>query len=149
MKNESQFDPENNIVKLCALGMEMEALGKPAAALNLFQQAWEEATNDFEKFTAAHYVARHQRSIDEKLKWDEISLNLAHSVSDDKMKGTFPSLYLNVGKCYEDLKDYDKAKKHYELGLSFVSFLPDDGYGRMIKAGLKNGLDRIASIRIL
>lgn len=29
-------------------------------AKELFLQAWHAAVNDFEKFTAAHYVARHQ-----------------------------------------------------------------------------------------
>jgi hypothetical protein len=55
-----QFDPNNNIVKLCTQGMSLEGEGKKEEALKLFQQAWDEATHDFEKFTAAHYVARHQ-----------------------------------------------------------------------------------------
>lgn len=144
MKKEDQFDPENNIVKLCAAGMEMEGAGNPKAALKLFEQAWNEATNDHEKFTAAHYVARQQQSVEEKLRWDEIALTLALKVGDDKMKAIFPSLHLNVGKCYEDLKDFTKAKEHYDLGMSFTSFLGNDGYGRMIKAGLENGLKRTA-----
>lgn len=57
-----QFDPNNHVVKPCANGMDKEGQGKLEEASSLFFQAWNEATNDFEKFTAAHYVARHQKN---------------------------------------------------------------------------------------
>ena len=72
-----EFNPNNNVVKLCAQGMEMEGKGKPGEAGSLFLQAWNEASNDFEKFTTAHYVARHQKSAADKLKWDETALQFA------------------------------------------------------------------------
>ena len=139
-----QFDPNNKIVKLCADGMTAEGQGQTETAFRLFQQAWEEATDDFEKFTAAHYVARHQKSVADKLKWDETCLQLALKLNDETMKGSYPSLYLNIGKCYEDLNDIDHAKKNYQLALSFSNFLPDDGYGKMIKSGIVNGIERVS-----
>jgi hypothetical protein len=51
-----QFDSNNNVIKLCAEGMEMETKGLTEQASKLFPEAWNKATNDFEKFTAAHYV---------------------------------------------------------------------------------------------
>jgi tetratricopeptide (TPR) repeat protein len=138
-----QFDPNNNIVKLCAQGMSLEGEGKKEEAFILFQQAWNEATNDFEKFTAAHYVARYQKNVADKLKWDKTALNLALKINDENMKGTYPSLYLNIGKCYEDLNDFKGARENYELALSFTTFLADDGYGKMIKGGIKNGIERV------
>jgi rifampin ADP-ribosylating transferase len=138
-----EFDPNNNIVKLCAQGMEMEGKGRPEQAGRLFLQAWNEAANDFEKFTAAHYVARHQKSVSGKLQWDETSLRLALKINNDTVKGAFPSLYLNIAKCYEDLNDFHNAKKNYELALSFTGLLPDDGYGNMIKGGIMNGIERV------
>ncbi len=138
-----EFDPNNQIVKLCALGMDMEGQGKLEEASKLFLKAWDEATNDFEKFTAAHYVARHQKSAADKLKWDVTALQWALKINDDTIKGTFPSLYLNVAKCYEDLNDPDNAKRNYELALSFTYLLPDDGYGNMIKGGITNGMKRV------
>ncbi len=139
-----EFDPDNNVVKLCVEGMEMEGRGKPEEASKLFFQAWDEAANDFEKFTAAHYVARHQKSVTNKLKWDLIALELALQVNSDTIKGTFPSLYLNIAKCYEDLNDFDNAKKNYELALSYTNLLPGDGYGNMIKSGIMNGIERLS-----
>ena len=138
-----QFDPNNSIVKLCALGMEKEGEGNSEEAAKLFLQAWNEAINDFEKFTSAHYVARHQKTIEDKLKWDEIALQSALKINDDTIKGSYPSLYLNVAKCYEDLNDQNNAEKNYRLALSFSNLLPDDGYGKMIKSGIMNGIHRV------
>ena len=85
----------------------------------LFLQAWNEATNDFEKFIAAYYVARHQKNVSDKLKWLETALQFALKINNDTVKSAFPSLYLNIAKCYEDLNDPDNAKKNYELAISF------------------------------
>ena len=136
-----QFDPENKIVKLCAKGMELE-IHQPEEAEKLFLQAWNTATNDFEKLTAAHYVARHQPSIEQKLNWDKTALEFALKLNEDSMLATYPSLYLNIARCYEDLKDIDQAHQHYQSALSYAANLPDDGYGRMIRSGIKNGLNR-------
>ena len=137
------FDPDNNVVKLCAQGMNLEGKGELKDANRLFLQAWKEATNDFEKFTAAHYVARYQKSVEEKLKWDETALQLAFKIDDDTIKETYPSLYLNIAKCYEDLNDFVNAKKNYQLALSFTNKLPDNGYGDIIIEGIKNGIKRV------
>ena len=108
------FDPNNKIIQLCIQGMNLEGEGKKEDALALFLRAWEEATNDFEKFTAAHYVARHQNHVPDKLKWDEISLQFARKIEDESIKEYYPSLYLNIAKCHEDLKDFDSANKNCE-----------------------------------
>ena len=138
-----QFDPNNNVVKLCVQGMDKEGEGKLNEAAKLFLQAWNDATNDLDKFTAAHYVARHQKTVADKLQWDETALNLALKINDEEIKGGYPSLYLNIAKCYEDLKDFANARKNYQLALSFSNLLPDDGYGKMIKSGITDGIDRV------
>jgi len=138
-----QFDSNNKIVQLCGQGMNLEGAGKPDEARRMFQQAWQEASNDFEKFIAAHYVARHQPSVADKLTWDEASLRAALKVDDENMKDVFPSLYLNIGKCYEDLNDFDQARKNYQLAQSFADYLPNDGYGKMIRSGIISGLERV------
>ncbi len=138
-----QFEPDNKIVKLCAQGMDLEGEGKNEEASEIFLKAWEETGDDKEKFTAAHYVARHQKSVADKLAWDETALELALKMKDDSVKGAYPSLYLNIAKDYEDLNEFEKATKNYELALTYTTFLHDDGYGKMIKGGVENGLERI------
>ncbi len=122
-----EFNPNSNVIKLCIQGMDLEGKGKPEEANRLFLQAWNEATNDFEKFTAAHYVARHQKNIPDKLKWLETALQFALKINNDTVKSAFPSLYLHIAKCYEDLSDPDNAKKNYEASISFTDKLSDNG----------------------
>jgi len=122
-----EFNPNNNVIKLCIQGMGLEEKGKPGEASRLFLQAWNEATNDFEKFTAAYYVARHQKNVSDKLKWLETALQFALKINNDSVKGAFPSLYLNIAKCYEDVSDPGNAKKNHELAISFTDKLSDKG----------------------
>ena len=122
-----EFSPNNNVIKLCIEAMGMEEKGQPAKASRLFLRAWNEAANDFEKFTAAYYVARHQKNTSDKLKWLETALQFALKVNNDSVKGAFPSLYSNIAKCYEDLSDLGNAKKNYELAISFKNNPSDKG----------------------
>ena len=122
-----EFSPNNNVVTLCVQGMDMEGTGKPEEASRIFLQACNEATNDFEKFTAAYYVSRHQKNVRDKLKWFETSLQFALKINDVSVKGAFPSLYSNIAKCYEDLSDLDNARKNHELANSFRDNPSDNG----------------------
>lgn len=121
------FNPNNNIVKLCLQGMEAEGKSSPEEAYRIFLQAWNEAETDFEKFLASHYLTRHQKSMLEKLKWVDTNLQFALKMNNDYVKGIYPSLYSNLAKCYEELGDIVNAKKHFELAISFTGKLSDIG----------------------
>lgn len=122
-----EFNPNNNIVKLCLQGMAMEDQDKPEEACKFFLRAWTEGTNDFEKFLAAYYVARHQKNVSDKLKWLETALQFALKINDYSVQSAFPSLQSNIAKCYEDLNDTDNAKKNYDLAKSFKEKPSDKG----------------------
>ena len=122
-----EFNPNNNVVKLCMEGMEMEGKGKPEEATRLFLQAWDQATNDFEKFLAAHYVSKHQKSVGERLRWLETALQFALSSNNDAVQGVLPALYSNIATCYEDLSDPDNAKKNHDLAISSMDKPSDKG----------------------
>jgi hypothetical protein len=136
-------NPENKIIQLCTQGVERENLGKPQEALVLFQQAWNEARTTFEKLTASHYLARHQSTVEQKLRWDITALDLAGVVRDKGVKQTLPSLCLNVAKGYENLGDLIKARMHYEKALACTTYLPDDEYTAKIKKGIKERLENL------
>ncbi|HEX3080031.1 MAG TPA: rRNA adenine methyltransferase [Puia sp.] len=138
-----QFDPENKIVKLCAEGMAAEGLGHEEKAMNLFTCAWNESSTDFEKFTSAHFLARHQKTITEKLIWDETALDHAIKMNDESVNGSLPSLLLNIGKCHEDLNNFELARSYFLRAHSYINFLPNDGYGKMIKSGIVAGIERM------
>ena len=122
-----EFSPFNPIVKLCLQGMAMEENGSPEDAHTLFLQAWNEATNDFEKFLAAHYIARHQTTASDRLKWLETSLEFASKADNIAAKSAFPAIYSNIAKCYEALDEPGKAKESAALGISFQNNPSDKG----------------------
>jgi hypothetical protein len=135
-----EFDPNSNVIKLCVQGMDMEEKSKPEEASSLFLQAWNEATNEFEKFTAAYFVARHQKDARDKLKWLKTSLQSALKINDITVKGAFHSLYLNIAKCYEELGDSDNANKNYRLANSLTDNPSDHGpFYHGTKANLQVG----------
>src|SRR4051812_45931461 len=107
-----EFSPSNNVVKLCLRGMEMGGNGRPDEASRLFQQAWKEATNDFERFTAAYCVARHQGDPRNKLEWLETSLKFAARINDAAVSAAFPGLHSDIAQCYEDLGDVENAARN-------------------------------------
>lgn len=122
-----EFDPRNNIIRLCIQGMDMEEKDQPDEASRIFLQAWDEATNDFEKYIAAYYVARQQKDVQGKLKWYETSLQHALAINDVSVIGAYPSLYANIAKYYEELGDGDNAKKYHDLATSFRNNPSDNG----------------------
>lgn len=122
-----EFNPNNPIIQLCVQGMDMEEKGKTEEATQIFLQAWNEATNNFEKYMAAYYVARHQKTVSEKLKWLETALAFALKINNVTVTSAFPTLYSNIAKCYKDLGEFDNAKKNDELAASFTNIPPDNG----------------------
>jgi rifampin ADP-ribosylating transferase len=121
------FNPNNPVIKLCVQAMDMEAAGNPEEAKRLFIQAWNEATDDFEKFTASYYVARHQPTVSDSLKWYEASLQCAINTNSDTVKSAFPSLHNHIAKCYEALGNLEKAKEHRDKAASFTDNPSDRG----------------------
>jgi hypothetical protein len=122
-----KFDPNNVVIKLCLSGMGLENSVNIEDAITMFYKAWQEATDDYERFIAAYHLARQQKSIADKLKWMETSLQCALNVNDDNVKSAYSTLYLNIARCYEDLCDSDNAKRNYELSNSYIGAPSDEG----------------------
>jgi rifampin ADP-ribosylating transferase len=122
-----EFDPRNNVIKLCIQGIALEDTGNVEEASRLFLQAWNQATNDFEKYLAAYYLARRQENVRDKLKWLETSLQFASKVNSVSATSAFPNLYANIAKCYEELGDHENAKTNRELASSSADKPSDDG----------------------
>ena len=141
-----EFDPNNPVIQLCVQGMNAEGEGKVEEAHQLFQRAWDTAENNFEKFTAAHYLARNQKDPDDVLKWNLEALSLAKTIKDDSTKGHYPSLYLNVAKSYETLGDKEEAARYYQLAADACAHLPAGKYADMTRSGVSAGLKRVGRV---
>ena len=137
------MDPNNPVVKLCAQGIEVEMKGRRDEARSLFLQAWELRQDDVDACIAAHYLARHQESPAETLRWNELALTHAISAPADSVRSFYPSLYLNLGKSFEDVGDTSRARELYEQGEQCIQDAPDGGYGEMVRQGLRNALQRV------
>lgn len=135
-----KFDPNNNIIKLCIIGMSLEDSGNFEEANTMFHKAWNEAVDDYEKFIAAYHFSRQQKDITDRLKWLETSLQCALNVNDDDVKSAYSTLYVNISHCYEALHDFDHAKRNYELSELYKGVLSDKGpFYHGTKADLKIG----------
>lgn len=140
------MDENNPVVKLCAEGMQAEGEGRPEVARELYERAWAMSKDGFEASAAAHYLARRQPSAEEAFRWNKEALERADAAvaaADERVEGFYPSLYLNMGKSHEDLGDLGGARRCYETAAKKAEDLPDDGYGTLVRRGIKGGLSRI------
>lgn len=109
------MDLTNPVIRLCIEGTRSEFKGRQDEACQLYHQAWQAATCDYEACIAAHYMARCQDSPEGILHWNQQALERANAVKDGSVKEFYPSLYLNMGRSYELLGDKEKAEKYFAL----------------------------------
>ena len=109
------MNPDNPVIKLCIEGTQAEFQGLIDKARSLYQQAWDAAQDDYEACIAAHYMARHQEDSRERLHWNQVALDKANAVADERVQAFYPSLYLNMGQSHELLGDRNEAKRYYDL----------------------------------
>lgn len=135
-----EFSPFNTVVKLCLQGLDFEDKNQNEQAKLVFHQAWDEATNDFERFLAAHYIARHQNTVAERLHWLETALTCAIKVDSNAVHSALQALYNNIALCYEQVNNPEKAKEYADMANS-IRYNPSDKgpFYHGTKADLKIG----------
>ena len=138
-----------------ALAMAQQRRREEARAA--FSEIWAEIGVDgdpLHRCALAHHMADVQDDPRDELAWDLRALAAAESLSDDRVAaagvsgpvaGFYPSLHLNLGGDYRKLGDHVQARRHLDLGRQAASFLGEDPYGSMIKAGLDGLAVRLTS----
>ncbi|MFC7309562.1 hypothetical protein ACFQVC_35795 [Streptomyces monticola] len=134
------MDPSNPVVKLCSQGMQAEAEGREAEARALFEEAWATAGDDYEACVAAHYLARHQPTPERTLRWNRECLRRADRVGDDRVKGFYASLHLNMARTHDDLGDAEAAREHFGLAAAHLDELPQGQYADWTRGAVAAGL---------
>ncbi|GAA0602772.1 hypothetical protein GCM10010174_18740 [Kutzneria viridogrisea] len=134
------MDPNNPVVLLCAQGMRAEAEGRAAEAEALFRQAWDAATDDYDACVAAHYLARHQKRPEDVLHWNQVCLDRADAVGDERVRGFYPSLHLNLAKAHEQLGAADLAHEHYRRAAATIEDAAAGPYADGIRFAVAEGL---------
>ena len=135
------IDPMNRVVALCAEGMAIE--GSPADALRLFEQAWALRTDDFEAAVAAHFVARHQPTPADTLRWNALAVHHAECVSDGRAAELLASLYLNLADAHEKLDERDAATTAVKRAAMHLDQLPAGGYREFVAVGIRRLAERL------
>lgn len=97
----------------------------------------------------AHHLADLQDDVADELAWDLRALEAASGGFVDAgfdIRGFAASLQLNVADAYRRLGDVASARAHGVLALTACDDLGDDGYGRMIRAGVARLAERIDAV---
>ncbi|MFJ1864664.1 hypothetical protein ACIOD1_08530 [Streptomyces sp. NPDC088097] len=134
------MDPENTVVGLCARGMAAEAADRPSEARELFRQAWEAADDDYEACVAAHYLARHQSTPEETLRWNLLCLERADRVGDGRVLPFYPSLHGSLGRAHLELGQPAEARGHFESAAARLGDLPAGPYADWLRLRIAEGL---------
>lgn len=139
------MDSELPVVRLCVEGMQAETEGRAEVALGLFQRAWDIASDDYEACIAAHYLARHQNSPEESLRWNKECLARADRVADERVRGFYPSLYVNLGHAYRSLGQQALAHVYFVRAAERAVDAPEGQYGDWNRFAIAEGLRDTAS----
>jgi tetratricopeptide (TPR) repeat protein len=132
-------DSNNAVVALCAAGMAIE--GDLPAARRLFEQAWKVRRDDYDASIAAHFLARHQTTVEDRLAWNIRAARHAEVVADDRARELKASLYLNLADAYLAVGNSADARAAIGRAAESLDDLPVDGYRDFVKRGI-DGLVR-------
>ncbi|WP_405668230.1 hypothetical protein OG379_39185 [Streptomyces sp. NBC_01166] len=132
--------PENIVVQLCVQGMQAETEGRDDRARDLFLQAWEAAEDDYDACIAAHYLARHQPTPQETLRWNQECLTRADKVGDDRVRGFYASLHGNMARAHRDLGQIDQAREHFEYAAKHIDDVPAGPHQQWLRYRIAAGL---------
>lgn len=138
------IDPETPVARLCIEGMRAEGEGRLTDARALFTQAWEASTTDHDASIAAHYLARHQDSEPERLRWNAEALHRAEAAGEERVREFFPSLLLNLGHSHEMLGAPAEARACYERASTLLDAVAAGPYGDALRDGVERALARTA-----
>jgi tetratricopeptide (TPR) repeat protein len=130
--------------------------GQREAAREEFVQIWEdiggEQGDPLHVCVLAHAMADVQDDVHQELVWDQRALAAADLLTEERVAqagvslpvaGLYPSLHLNLGECYRKLGDLGRAREHLQQAQASIGALGDDGYGRLIRAGLEQLAQRL------
>ena len=136
------IDPSNPVVALCAEGMQMD--GTPAKARLLFEQAWDARRDDYDACIAAHFLARHQPTPADTLRWNSLAVQHAEAVLDGRAAELLASLYLNLGDAHAALGNLEAAGAAAVRAAECLSALPAGGYRELVSLGIGRLTERLA-----
>lgn len=129
--------------------------GEKDRGRQLLLECWNETvpTDHAHRCVLAHYLADTETELAKEIAWDEFALREHGFLKDDELaplgipsvNGLRPSLHLNLADGYHRMGDNALAREHLTEGQTVLWALKDDGYGKMIRAGLDNLAQRLTT----
>lgn len=107
---------------LTLTGIQAEFERRVDDARRLYAQAWDAATDDYERCVAAHYVGHLEVEPAAALRWHLVALDHARLADAERVADFLPSLYVNLGQAYALTGDATLAERYFRLaaGLGLV-----------------------------
>lgn len=139
------MDESNPVIAAVGRGMAAEHSGDLEAARAAYDEAWNAATDDYERCVAAHYVPRLIEDPAEKLKWNRDALRFADAVGDERVQGFYASLHAMVGYCLRLLGDRAGATAAYETAKTHLGDVEAGPYKEKVAAGIDMALAGLAA----
>lgn len=136
-------DPDNAVVRLCAEAMAIE--GDAEAARRLFEQAWEIRRDDYDASIAAHFLARHQSTVEDRVRWNAAAVHHAEAIADGRTDELKASLYLNLADAHLAAGDLSASMAALRSAIANVCSLPEGGYRTFVQRGIDGLEHRLAS----
>jgi hypothetical protein len=152
-------DPDAMMARI-GQGIELSQRGERDAARQVLARVWTDIGGEhgdpLHRCALAHAMADVQDDVRAELVWDLRALQAADLITPERateagvtspVTGFYPSLHLNLAECYRKLDEPERARDHLQRGQAAVGALTDDGYRRMVKAGLARLAERLGPAR--
>lgn len=122
---EALLTPEYELARariLLERGRVFQQSGNIPQAKSYFEQSFavsQQNQLDFHTINAAHMIAIIVEPTIEKIKWNQLALELASSTNDKRAGDWLGSLYNNLGQNYLEDKQYEKALMAFQKALEY------------------------------
>ncbi|MFE2639755.1 hypothetical protein ACFXKF_34220 [Streptomyces scopuliridis] len=117
-----------------------ETEGREADARGLFLRAWGAAGDDYEACVAAHYLAPHQPTPEETLRWNQECPTRADRVGDERVRGFHASPHGNMGQAQLALGGPGPARAHFRSAAEHLDDVPPGPYREWVQLCVARGL---------
>ncbi|MFK0246054.1 ClpX C4-type zinc finger protein [Amycolatopsis azurea] len=134
-KSVAAVNMDDPIMATIAQVQQAASRGQREQASEAYARLWNQAELPLHRVTIAHYMADLQGEPADELLWDRRALTAAAELpaDDPEIAPLRASLHINAAAAFHGLGRDDEARAQLEAARKAESFLPEDGYGRLVR----------------
>lgn len=149
---EALLTPDHALAKVRILlerGRVYQQAEKISEARTYFERSFDlskERNFDYHTINAAHMIAIVEDKTADKIKWNQLALNLALKTSDQRASLWLGPLFNNLGRNYLEEKQFDKALSAFQKALEYrekEAYVPNILFAKWAVARALRSLDRL------